>query len=310
MKTSLRIIAGVGLLASLGAVLAGGPVSAQSLAGVTFPDGQLIPNGQFLSVNGSDGTAAQTGTFAAGVRPDGLAAYNGSLYTFDAGSNSLLQLNAATGTTVASYSVGLSGLTGPVAPGGLAISSSGLAFLAVPLADSGLTSPSSALFVFGSTGGTAVSLGRTNDLLSSLAFSANDTLYGLGKGDGQLYTINTADARATLVGSLGSLTIPDPFNPGATTTTPIDADPIGALGFSGDTLYAAAEGNLYTVSTTTGAATVVNPSLINSGFGGNFANVSGLASAPVPEASTVASFGILLALGGVFVLRRRKVQPQ
>jgi len=310
MKTSLRILAGAGLLAALGTALAGIPASAQSLAGVTFPDGQLIPNGQFLSVNGSDGTAAQTGTFAAGVRPDGLAAYNGSLYTFDAGSNSLLQLNAATGAPVTSYSVSLSGITGPVALGGLAISSSGLAFLAVPLANSSQTSPSSALFIFGLTGGPALSLGRTNDLLSSLAFSANDTLYGLGKGDGQLYTINTADASATLVGSLGSLTIQDPFNPGATTTTPIDSDPIGALGFSGGTLYAAADGNLYTVSTTTGAATVVNPSLVNTGFGGNFANVSGLASAPVPEASSVASFGALLALGGLFLVRRRKPQPE
>lgn len=309
MRIFHRICAGVGLVAALGSVLVGGPVSAQSLAGVTFPDGQLIPNGQFLSMNGSDGTAAQTGAFAAGVRPDGLAAYNGSLYTFDAGSNNLLQLNAATGATVASFNVGLSGITGPIAPGGLAISSSGRAFLAVPLANSSLTSPSSALFVFSSTGGPALSLGRTNDLLSSLAFSADDTLYGLGKGDGQLYTINTADARATLVGNLGSLTVPDPFNPGATTTTPIDADPIGALGFSGGTLYAAADGNLYTVSTSTGAATVVNPSLINTGFGGNFANVSGLVAAPVPEADSAVSFGALLALGGVFVLRRRTARP-
>ncbi len=283
MKTSTAYLAGAASLAALAGGLAAAPASAQSFSAVTYFDGQ------FLSVDGASGTAAPAGALGAGVRPDGLASYNGSLYTFDTKTDSLLRLNAATGGTLASFSVGIPGV---VAPGGLAISSSGLAYLADPLTSSPQSAPASALYSFSLTGGPAVKVGTTSDLLSGLAFNANDTLYGLGKGDGQVYTINTASAKESLVGNL------DPAN------SSIGNDPIAALTFSGGTLYAAADSSLYTVNTATGAGTLVGP--ISDGIGAPFSSVSGLApAAPVPEASSVISFGALLVLGGVFLIRRR-----
>ena len=298
MKTNFSSLAGAGLFALVGTLYAPISASAQSFYGVTYFDGQ------FLTVDGAAGTAAQTGTVNGGVKPDGLAAYQGKYYTFDAASDNLLQIDPATGGTKAS--VGVTGLPASVAPGGLAISSTGLAFLAVPDAASTQAAPSSTLYTFSLAGGGVQNLGTTNDLLSSLAFGPNGALYGLGKGDGALYTLSTANGAGTLVGSLGNLTVPDPLAPAGTDVSAIDSDPIGALAFSGGTLYASADGNLYTVNTATGAASIVDPSIANSGLGGGFSSVSGLA--PVPEASSVLSFGALLALGGLFLVRQRKPQ--
>ena len=288
---------------SLLAVLAAGavPAAAQTFSAVTYSP--LAGTTQLLSVSGANGTASQTGTLSSGLSLDGLAAYGGSLYTFDTTSSSLLQLNAQTGATVNSYAVSI---PGGVAPGGLAISSAGLAYLANPLVSSPQSAPASALYVFGLTGGPARNVGTTSDLLSSLAFSPNNTLYGLGKGDGQLYTINTASGSGILVGNLGTITVPDPFSPGGD-TYPIDSGPIGALAFSGNTLYAAADDTLCTVSTATGAATAVDPSLYNTGFGGNYYSVSGLAPAAVPEASSAVPLGIGVLVLGAAVCRRKRV---
>ena len=289
----------LGLLAALAAGAA--PASAQTFSAVTYSP--LAGATQLLSVSGSDGTASQTASLNPALSLDGLASYGGSLYTFDTTSSSLLQLNAQTGATVNSYSVSI---PGGVAPGGLAISSTGLVYLANPLVSSSQSAPASALYVFGLTGGSALNVGTTGDLLSSLAFSSSDTLYGLGKGDGQLYTINTASAGGTLVGNLGTITVPDPFNPGGD-TYPIDSGPVGALAFSGGTLYAAADDTLFTVSTATGAATAVDPTLYNTGFGGNYYSVSGLAPAAVPEASSAVPLGLGVLLLGVAVCRRKRV---
>ena len=298
MNFTHSVFAVTGLLTAFGTLFASAPASAQSFYGVTYFDSQ------FLSVDGASGTAAQTGQLNGGVQADGLASYNGSYYTFDTATNSLLTLDPSTGSTLSSVSVSI---PGAVAPGGLAISQSGLAFLAVPLTSSPQNAPASTLYAFNLTGGGALKVGTTNDLLSSLAFGPNDTLYGLGKGDGQLYTINTANGSGTLVGSLGSLSVSDPLSPTGTDVSAIDSDPIAALAFSGGSLFASADGNLYSVDPMTGAATLVNASIANSGLGGGFSSVSGLASAPaVPEASSVVSFGVLLSLGGLFLLRRRK----
>ena len=288
---------------SLLAALAAGavPAAAQTFSAVTYSP--LAGATQFLSVNGADGIASQTGTLSPGLSLDGLAAYGGSLYTFDTATSSLLQLDALTGATMSSYAVSI---PGGVAPGGLAISSTGLVYLANPLVSSSQSAPASALYVFGLTGGPALSVGTTSDLLSSLAFSSSDTLYGLGKGDGQLYTINTASGSGTLVGNLGSITVPDPFNP-AGDTYPIDSGPIGALAFSGGNLYAAADDTLFSVSTTTGAATAVDPSLYNTGFGGSYYSVSGLAPAAVPEASSAIPLGLGVLVLGAAVYRRKRI---
>lgn len=297
MKLSFPFIS-LSLLASLAAGAV--PAAAQTFSAVTYSP--LAGASQFLSVSGADGTASQTGTLSSSLSLDGLAAYGGSLYTFDTTSSSLLRLNPLTGSTVASYSVNIAG---GVAPGGLAISSTGLVYLANPLISSPQSAPASTVYVFGLTGGPALKVGTTSDLLSSLAFSSSDTLYGLGKGDGQLYTINTASGSGTLIGNLGTITVPDPFNPGGD-TYPIDSGPIGALAFSGGTLYAAADDTLFTVSTTTGAATAVDPSLYNTGFGGSYYSVSGLAPAAVPEASSAISLGLGVLVLGAVVYRRKR----
>ena len=265
------------------------PASAQTFYGVTYIDDQLI------SINAATGLGTQIGALTPGASPSGLAFSGGSLYTFDTTSDRLLQINTSTGATLASLDIGVNNAFGE---GGLAFNGAGQGFLSSPLDNS--FNATNALYQFTPGGGPATLVGATSDSLAGLTFGAGGVLYGLGKGDGNLYTINPANAASTLVGNIG--VGPDP-NGGVPSLSPISA-----LTFSGGGLFASINDQLYSLNAVTGKATLVAPGAGRTGIG--FSSVSGIVGAPVPEASTVVSFGVLLALGGVFVLRRRKPQPQ
>jgi len=276
-------------LAGLLIAAAAAPAGAQNFLGVTYLDDQLI------SVDGTTGLGTQIGALTPGASPSGLALSGGSLYTFDTSTDRLLQISPSTGATVASLDIGVNSAFGE---GGLAFNAAGQGFLSSPL-DNAFNS-TNALYGFTVGGGPATLLGSTSDSLAGMAFGPGGVLYGLGKGDGNLYTINTTNAATSLVGNLGVGLDPTGGQPALS--------PVSALTFSGGGLFAALNDQLYSLNTATGKATLVAPGAGRTGFG--FSSVSGLVAAPVPEASTVVSFGALLALGGVVVLRRRKSQPQ
>lgn len=281
MKT-LTMITLAGLLTA-----AAVPAGAQTFLGVSYIDDQLI------SINGATGLGTQIGSLTPGASPSGLAATGGNLYTFDSSTDRLLQISPATGATLASTDIGVNNAFGQ---GSLAFNSAGQGFLSSPLDNSFNTT--NALYEFTPGGAPATLIGTTSDSLSALAFSPSGTLYGLGKGDGNVFTFNTSTGASTLVGNLGVGLDPMGGQPALS--------PISALTFSGGSLFASINDQLYTVNTSTGAASLYAPGAGGTGIG--FSSISGLVpAAAVPEASTVVSFGALLALGGLLIIRRRKL---
>lgn len=134
----------------------------------------------------------------------------------------------------------------------------------------------------------------TTDSLEALAFNSAGTLYGLGKLDGNLYTVNTSTGVLTAVGNVG-------FNVGS---------PVGGLTFRPDgTLYATIDDALYTLNTANGHATAVYAPDPTSPLGnptGVF-SISGLAfAAAVPEPSSFLLCGVAASIAGACRLIRRR----
>ena len=204
----------------------------------------------------------------------------GKLFTFDSTKDVVTQLDLATGATLATYSIGI----GPVlGQGGLAFQSSNVGFLTSAL-DPTTLDPVNDLYRFDLSTGTSVLLGHTADTLEALAFSSAGTLYGLGKLDGNLYTIDPTNGSMTLVGNVGISV----------------GSPTGGLTFGPDgTLYATLDDKLYTLNPSSGLATAVGSSdpTIYTGFN----SISGLAFAPaVPEPASSVSLFIGMAIVGLY----------
>lgn len=238
------------ILAS-GLLLAGLPLSAlntgPTLYGVTFFSNELI------AINSATGAAATVGLLdPAAVSGYGLAARYGRLYSFDPNTDRIVEINSGTGQVSRRIDVGLGNLTGE---GDLTFRSDGTGFLTSALAPDG--TPINDLFTFDVVAGTSRRLGSTGITIDALAFSPRGVLYALSQGDGVLYTLDQTSGSPTVVGSLGI-----PQN-----------SPFAGMAFNpAGELYAAVDDRLYGINTATGAATVVDPTVLDLGY----SSVSGL----------------------------------
>jgi hypothetical protein len=180
---------------------------------------------------------------------------------------------------------------------------------------------------------TATSVGTMGAFINSLAFGPTNTLYGAG--DGSFYSIDTTTATTTLIGNVGGA-----FDSsgdlafaggskmfatsvgsvaGGDTLWEIDiatgaGTEIGSTGVAGlfglgiidGTLYGTSAANdLYTVDTSTGAASFVTSYAVTGDTGGAAVPPSTVAPIPVPAALPLMLAGIG-ALG--FAARRRHAQ--
>ncbi len=264
MKKLIFATATAGVLALFSGVA---PVQAQAtssdqvLFGITFFKNELIK----IDLTTGVGTLVMNiGSTESGY---GLATFNGDLFTFNPNTSSLDKLSRVDGRVLSSTPLSVTGLAGE---GDLVISTAGVGFLASAFDPSG--APTHPLYRFDVTTGVAVQLGSTTVALDGLALDNNtvQTLYALGQGDAVnadpatvdtvLYTVDQVTGVITPIGPIGV-----PQN-----------SPIAGLTFAPDgTLYAAIDDRLYTINTTTGAATVVDA---NTPYF-CFSSVSGLAFA-------------------------------
>ena len=283
MKLPLRSCAAILLVA-----LTATPSRGDMAYGVTLIGNQLI------SVDTTTGGASLVGSLTGNVAPFGLAGFNNQLYTFDSTADVIRQISTSTGATLNSYSIGV----GPVlGQGGLAFQTATTGFLTTAL-DPNTFNDANNLYRFDLTTGTTTLISQTADTLSSLAFAANGTLYGLGQGDGNLYTLNPLNGAMTLVGNAG-ISI---------------GSPVGALTFgTNGTLYGTFDDALYSISTTTGVATAIGDPNVATGF----ASISGLAfagaslpsNAAVPEPASMILLGVgFLVPAGLISLRKARAR--
>jgi hypothetical protein len=243
---------------------------AQSFYGLSFFGNELI------SIDAS-GTGSLIGSTSENVTGYGLAYRGNQLFTFDPNADLLRTIDPATAALGTSFSIGVGDLIGE---GDLAFRRDGMGFLASALSPD--FTPTNDLFRFDITSGTSTRIGGTEVTLNGLAF-VGDTLYGLGKeGMPSLYVVDQDTAALTAVGSLGIMA----------------GSPFGALtSDKSGNLYGVIDDRLYFIDAASGAASMVDPEVLDLGF----ASISGLVVAPqaaaVPEPSTYTLAGGALLLG-------------
>ncbi len=274
MKRLLRSLVAAGLVA-----LASGPARADFGYGVTLVGNRLI------TVDTTTGAEALVGPLGAPLSPYGLASVGGNLYTFDSNQDVIRQIDPTSGNIRATIGIGLQ--PGSVlGQGGLAFQSGTVGFLTSAI-DPTTFSQANDLYRFDLSTGTSVPVSQTAHTLESIAFGPGGVLYGLGKLDGNLDTVDPTNGALNLVGNVG-VTL---------------GSPVGAISFSGGTLFATLDDSLDSLSTSTGAATAVGP-----GFSPavGFSSISGLAfPAGVPEPASLILVGLGVAGScGVNLLRR------
>jgi len=231
------------------------------LYGVTFFSNELI------LIDPQTGEGRPVGILDTNaVSAYGIAARYGLLYSFDPNTDQIVEIHPGTGKVRRRINVGLGDLTGE---GDLAFRSDGTGFLATALDSS--QNPVQEIYTFDIFKGTSSKLGQTPVALDAMAFDSRDVLYALGQGEGKLYIVNQTNGSAFVVGNLG-IEMNSPF---------------AGMVFGPDgTLYVAVDDRLYTVSTTTGAATPVDNEVLDLGF----SSVSGLAAQTVDDGPSL--FGL------------------
>ena len=250
------------------------------LYGVTYFGNHLI------QIDPTTQAGTDIGALSTPMSPFGLATRNGRLFTFDSRADLVREINPLTAATTASFGIGI----GPVlGQGGLAFRSDGIGFLSSALNPATLN-PAMNLYRFDIAAGTSSLVGTSSHSLSALAFSPGGTLFGLGKEDGSLYSVNQSTAALTLIGNIAG-------TPGS---------PVEALTFSPNgTLFATIDDRLFTVNTATGVGTAIDPDPTNDV---GFSSISGLAfsAVSVPEPSSIFLFGGGLVALSVSAWRRHK----
>jgi len=282
MKAPLKALSAA-LIAAAG-VLTPAASRADFAYAVTFVDNDLI------SVDTATGNAALIAPLGQTVNPFGLAAVNGQLFTFDSVADTVDQIDPGSGAITKAVNIGI----GPVlGQGGLAFQTNTTGFLTSTLDPAPPNNPMNNLYRFDIAAGTSSLVGQTSAPIEALAFGPNGTLYGLGKLDGNLYSINPTTAATTLIGSTGVSV----------------GGPTGSLALASDgTLYATLDDKLYTLNRSNGAATAVGtPFDPATDTGTGFASISGLALtvSPIPEPSSLVLTG-LGVVGACAVFRRGK----
>ena len=276
MKKNLLSILALGAAAVL---IATAPLQAQTasptptppptLFGVTFFGNQLV------NVDPATGVAKLIGSLGQVVNGYGIAARNNQLYTFDPNLNKIREISRVSGRILRDISIGTSGLVGE---GDLAFRpSDGMGFLTSALnGNSPSFTPVNDIYTFNIDTGTSVRIGTTGVAINGLAFDSSNTLYGIGKGDGTLYTISQVNGAATPVGSLGVS----------------NNSPIGAIAFGPNgVLYASIDDRLYTINKSTGAATPASQTVLDF----DFSSVSGLVFAQ--GAASIGNMSARVAVG-------------
>ncbi len=212
----------------------------------------------------------------------GLGSTNGALYGAGASSSTLYQINTTTGALTA---VGSAGFTywdlGSTLSGLYGLDSSGNLY-SVDATSGGST-------LLGSTG-LSVQAGTTT--LSN----GSSTLYFAG-ANGDLYTLSTTNGAATVVGFMGN---------GVRLGQNVPLE-MSALDLAGGTLYGD-EGSpgsnvVFTMNTSSGAATAVTAISGAPGSADGWAQIVGTSGGSVPEPGTSAL--LLVGLGLASILRKK-----
>ncbi len=283
MKTTLGKFVATSLLLALTATTA---LAQQSLYGLGLAPNTAAPT--LLNFNRTTGEATPIGALGdPAALTYGLAVRNGQFYTFDATTDRIRTINPVTGAfTGAPLDIGIGNLSGE---GDLAFSLDGNTGYLTTAFRPGQpqTDISPGLFTF-TLAGTSTFVNTTADSLGPITVDGmavsptNGLIYALTDVDTRLYILNAVSGFLTPVGELG--------------VTPNSGT--GALSFDqSGALLGVINNKLYTISTTTGAATAVG-----NGNGTDYGSINGLAFGPVPEPTSAA----LLAIGTLSLLRRRR----
>lgn len=269
MKKIFRNLAlGLAILMACPGLLSAALPDGSALFGITLISNRLV------TIDPDTGTATTVGALGATAYPYGIGQRNGHLYTFDQTDNHIHEISKISGKFIRDIDVGLSGLKGE---GDITFDSTGKGYLVTALNAAG--EPANDFYLLTITEdantGTAVRLGSTGTPIDALAFSSNGTLYGIGQAaDATLYTIDTLTGAATAVGALG-VDLENPIS-GMAFIEPAPS-PTATEGTAVvEQLLASLNDRLYQVNVSTGAATPVDPDVLDLGV----SSVSGLVEAP------------------------------
>jgi hypothetical protein len=286
-KTALSVALGVALTVGLAV-----PVQAEVLYGITDSD----PGVSLYTINTSTGAATHylnlTGALLSNLGD--LASLNGTLYatTIVPSSGPLQYTFGSINPTTGAYTA-INNQNGSNDWESLAANPAKNLLYTVDIGAAG------APLLSVTPGGTITNIGFTNAFISGLTFDSNhNILYGVSHNN--LYTVNTTTGAATLVGAMGFTNdyVGIAYD-NATNTLYLNTgtDPFHTL-INNDSLY--------TLNTTTGAATLVGSNATI--FPGGSSGIDGIAfqaNTPEPASITLLGFGAVGLIASRW--RRRKL---